>query len=226
MGVSHATSGLVAGLGAGILLHYSLTADGALAGFTAGMALLPDLDCRSSCASRCLGFASGAVSLVTAKVTGGHRHASHSLLGIAVFTGLAYAACHFRHDLGGKIGLGLLLVIVVAGALEALHLARSHVADVIGAAVTALVIWHGYGLALIPLATLLGTAVHCCGDSLTESGVMWLYPVSQRRIHFLPGRAAFTTGTRPETWLVDPLLVLMFVILGLYAANLWPYLRV
>jgi hypothetical protein len=41
LGYSHAASGLVTGLGAGILLHYSLEADGALAGLTAGMALLP-----------------------------------------------------------------------------------------------------------------------------------------------------------------------------------------
>ena len=202
------------GLAAGLILHKSLPADVALAGFTAGMALLPDLDSIGACASRSLGFISESVAWVIRLISGGHRHASHSLVGIAVFTGLAWVACLFRHDLAGQIGLGLLLVIAVAGALEALHLARSHVADLAGIAVAGLVVWHGYGLALIPLAVLLGTATHIAGDCLTKSGCMLAYPLSEHRSHLLPGRAAFTTGTKPELWLVDPALM---VLLGLLA---------
>jgi hypothetical protein len=52
-------------------------------------------------------------------VSGGHRHGTHSLVGIAAFTGAAYAAEHYRQSLGGKIGLGLLLVLVLpAGRLS------------------------------------------------------------------------------------------------------------
>ncbi len=202
------------GLAAGLILHKSLPADVALAGFTAGMALLPDLDSIGACASRSLGFISESVAWVIRLISGGHRHASHSFLGIAVFTGLAWVACLFRHDLAGQVGLGLLLVIAVAGALEALHLARSHVADLAGIATAALVVWHGYGLALIPLAVLLGTCAHVAGDCLTKSGCMLAYPLSEHRSHLLPGRAAFTTGTRPELWVVDPALM---VLLGLLA---------
>jgi hypothetical protein len=39
----------------------------------------------------------------------------HSLLGIGVFAGLAWLACHFRHDLAGHIGLGFLTTLIIAG---------------------------------------------------------------------------------------------------------------
>lgn len=219
MGVSHATSGLVTGLAAGILLRYSLPSDVALSGLTAGMALLPDLDTRSSCASRCLGFASGAVSFLIAKASGGHRHLAHSLAGIGAFTGLAWLACHYRHDLGGRIGLGLLLVITVAGALEALHLARSHPADAAGAIVAALVIWKGYGLALIPLAVLLGTSTHILGDMLTVEGCPLALPLSKSHQFALPRFLRFTTSHWPERWVVDPLLTGALCLLAWVAAR-------
>ncbi|HEX9355948.1 MAG TPA: hypothetical protein VF933_19265, partial [Streptosporangiaceae bacterium] len=36
------------------------------------------------------------------RISGGHRHATHSFLGIAVFTALAWLSCHFRADWGGR----------------------------------------------------------------------------------------------------------------------------
>ena len=55
-------------------------------------------------------------------VSGGHRHGTHSLAGIAAFTGAAYVAEHYRRTLGGKIVLGLLLVLVLAAGLRALKI--------------------------------------------------------------------------------------------------------
>jgi membrane-bound metal-dependent hydrolase YbcI (DUF457 family) len=89
LGHSHALSGAVTGAGAGIFLHLPLARTGSLAGFTAGMALLPDLDKCGSSPARCLGFLSEAVAWIIGKLSGGHRHATHSFLGIALFTGLA-----------------------------------------------------------------------------------------------------------------------------------------
>lgn len=217
MGASHATSGLVAGLGAGILLHYSLPADAALSGFTAGMALIPDLDACHGSAARSLGLISGAVSHVVRAVSGGHRHATHSLMGIGVFTGLAWLSGHYRHDWAGMAGLALLLVIAVSSSLEALRVTDGHTADVIAIGVAVGVIWYGYGLALVPLATGLGCLTHCLGDSLTDSGVMWLYPLSKHRFHFLPEPAAFTTGTWPETRIVVPVLLGSLVLMASWA---------
>jgi membrane-bound metal-dependent hydrolase YbcI (DUF457 family) len=219
LGHSHALSGAVTGTAVGIFLHMSDPRIAALAGFTAGMALLPDLDKCGSSPARCLGFLSEAVAKVIAKISGGHRHATHSILGIAVFTALAWVACHYRGDIAGKAGLALLMTLTVSGALEALRIARSHVADVIGIGVAAVEIWYGYGLALIPLAVLVGCATHIAGDMLTDSGCMLGYPASRFRYHLLPEPLAFTTGTRPELLFVDPLLTVALVALGIWVAD-------
>jgi membrane-bound metal-dependent hydrolase YbcI (DUF457 family) len=206
LGHSHALSGGVAGLAAGIVLHLPIPQMGALAGFTAGMALLPDLDKCGSSPARSLGFVSEAVAWVFGRISGGHRHATHSFLGIAVFTALAWASCHFRADWGGKAGLALLMTLSVSAALEALHVARGHVADLAGIAVAAATVWYGYGLRFIPIAVLLGCATHITGDMLTDSGCMLGYPWSRYRFHLLPEPFAFTTGTLPELLIIDPIL--------------------
>ena len=219
LGHSHALSGAVTGAATGIFLHMSEPRTIALAGFTAGMALLPDLDKCGSSPARCLGFQSEAVATVIAKVSGGHRHATHSILGIVAFTALAWVACHFRGDIAGKAGLALLMTLTVSGALESLRIARSHVADVIAIGVASFEIWFGYGLALIPLAVLVGCATHIAGDMLTDSGCMLGYPASRYRYHLLPEPLAFTTGTRPELLFVDPLLTVALVALGIWVAD-------
>jgi membrane-bound metal-dependent hydrolase YbcI (DUF457 family) len=219
LGHSHALSGAVTGAGVGIFLHFSDPRIVALSGFTAGMALLPDLDKCGSSPARSLGFLSEAVATVIAKISGGHRHATHSVLGIAIFTALAWVACHYRADIAGKAGLALLMTLTVSGALESLRIARSHVADVIGIGVAAAEIWYGFGLALIPLAVLVGCATHIAGDMLTDSGCMLGYPASRFRFHLLPEPLAFTTGTRPELLFVDPLLTVALVALGIYVAD-------
>jgi membrane-bound metal-dependent hydrolase YbcI (DUF457 family) len=217
-GHSHALSGAVTGLAAGIVLHKSLPADVALSGFTAGMALLPDLDSCHASSARCLGFLSYAVAWVVRLVSGGHRHATHSLLGIGVFTGLAWLAGHYRADVAGKAGLALLITIAVSGAIEALHLTDSHLSDVIAVAVAAAVVWHGYGLALIPLATALGCGTHIAGDMLTDSGCPLAWPLSLYRVH-IPEPFAFTTGSRRETWGVVPVLSAALAFLAAWAAD-------
>ena len=55
-------------------------------------------------------------------------------------------SCHYRADWAGKAGLALLMTLTVSAALEALHVARSHVADLIGIGIAAWEIWYGYGL--------------------------------------------------------------------------------
>jgi membrane-bound metal-dependent hydrolase YbcI (DUF457 family) len=207
-GRTHALSGTVLGLGVGVVTHMTLKHDAEIAGLTTGMALLLDLDSCGSTGARSLGLISGAVSHLVRKVSGGHRHATHSLIGIAAFTGLALLACHFRGDYAGLAGLALLITLSVSAGLEALHVTRSHVADVTGILVSAAVIYFGWGLALIPLAVLLGCLVHGILDSMTDSGVNWLWPC-QYRVHFLPEPFAWSTGSRPETMFVFPVLVVL-----------------
>jgi membrane-bound metal-dependent hydrolase YbcI (DUF457 family) len=214
LGHSHALSGGVTGLAAGLVMHMSIPHTAALAGFTAGMALLPDLDKCGSSPARSCGFLSETVATIVAKISGGHRHATHSILGIAAFTGLAWLSAHYRYDWEGKAGLALLMTLSVAGGLEALHLARSHLADFIGIGVAAWEVWYGYGLTLIPLAVLIGCATHIVGDMLTDSGCMLGFPVFKHRFHLLPEPLAFTTGTRPELVIVDPMLSIALLLLA------------
>jgi len=219
LGHSHALSGAVTGMATGMLLQLPVPQIAALAGFTAGMALLPDLDKCGSSPARCLGWLSEAIAWAAGRISGGHRHATHSVLGVAVFTGLAWACCQFRHDWAGKAGLALLMTVSAAAALEALHIARGHAADLIAIGAAAGTVWFGYGLPLIPLAVLIGCSTHIAGDMLTDSGCMLGFPVSRRRFHLLPEPLAFTTGTRPELLIVDPILSGTLVILAALAAD-------
>ena len=66
------------------------------------MALIPDLDKCGSSPARCLGFLSETIAWITGRLTGGHRHATHSVLGIAAFTGLAWVSCHYRADVASR----------------------------------------------------------------------------------------------------------------------------
>jgi membrane-bound metal-dependent hydrolase YbcI (DUF457 family) len=219
LGHSHALSGAVAGIATGILLHLPVPQVAALAGFTAGTALLPDLDKCGSSPARCVGFLSEAIAWIAGRLSGGHRHATHSVLGVAVFTSLAWACGQFRHDWAGKAGLALLMTLGVAAALEALHVARGHAADLIAIAAAGAEVWFGYGLRLIPLAVLIGCCVHIAGDMLTDSGCMLGFPVFRHRFHLLPEPLAFTTGTRPELLIVDPLLSGALLILAAAVAD-------
>jgi membrane-bound metal-dependent hydrolase YbcI (DUF457 family) len=214
LGHSHALSGGVTGAAAGIILHLPVGQAAALAGFTAGMALLPDLDKCGSSPARSLGFLSEAIAGLIGRVSGGHRHATHSFLGVALFTGLAWISCHYRGDWAGKAGLALLMTLSVSAGLEALRLARGHTADLIGIAVASWEVWFGYGLRLIPLAVLLGCCTHIVGDMLTDSGCMLGFPLSTYRFHLLPEPLAFTTGTRPEILIVDPILTGALLVLA------------
>jgi membrane-bound metal-dependent hydrolase YbcI (DUF457 family) len=214
LGHSHALSGAAAGLATAIFTHMSLPQAGALAGLSAGMALLPDLDKCGSSPARCLGFVSEAIAWTIGRLSGGHRHATHSVLGVALFTGLAWISCHFRADWAGKAGLALLMTLSVSAGLEALHLARGHLADLAGIAVAAGEVWYGYGLRLIPLAVLVGCSTHIAGDMLTDSGCMLGFPASRYRFRLLPEPLAFTTGTTPELLIVDPILSFSVLILA------------
>jgi membrane-bound metal-dependent hydrolase YbcI (DUF457 family) len=156
---------------------------------------------------------------VISKLSRGHRHLTHSLPGVGIITGLAWLACHFRHDWGGLAGLVVLVGLSVSAGLEALHVTDGHLADVLGLAAAIGVVGYGYGLTLIPLATAIGLATHIAGDLLTDSGVRLLYPFSDFRFHLLPEPLAFTTGTLPETRIVDPALYGVFALLVVFAVN-------
>lgn len=206
LGHTHALSGVVAGTAVGLYLtHLPSTQLALFAGLTAGAAVLPDIDHPNSTLAHCFGFLTRSVAWLVGKVSGGHRHLTHAVLGVAGFEFLAWLAAKFRHEIGGKVGLVILLSLIIASALYAFGM-RGHVADVLAVGVAIWLVVSGTGLPHIATAVGLGCATHVAGDMLTDEGCPLFYPFSEQRYRLLPRPLAFTTGTRPELWVLDPVL--------------------
>lgn len=220
MGRSHALSGVVAGAAATLFLHASPARLAVAVAVTAGAAVLPDIDHPDASAARSFGFVTRAFAWLIEHISGGHRHGTHSLAGIAAFTAATAAADAFRRTLPGEVVLGLLVVLVIASALRALKIG-GHGADLLAVAATAALLWRGFDLAALPWMIALGTATHIAGDMLTDEGVPLFWPLSRKHLRLLPEPLAFTTGTRPERWVVTPLLAAALVlVLAVYAGGL------
>lgn len=218
-GKTHALAGLAAGAAwSEFAQHGTWQHTVAFAGFTGALALWNDADQCGSTVSRSLGVFSNLVAMGIRKVSGGHRHLTHSLTGIAATWGLAWAAVlllpYRPWSYGADAILAVLITFSVSGLLESLRLMKSTPADVTAIGVTIAVIWHGYGLALIPAAVLLGQLAHAFMDCLTDSGCPLLLPFTKFRFRFLPEPLAFTTQTAPETELVRPLLIGMLAVMA------------
>ena len=223
LGRHHALSGLVTGAAtAEFALHAGLAGIAATAALFAAEAPVPDLDTCGSCAARSLGFLSEGFAWTVSKLARGHRHGTHSLLGVAVLTGLTYLVCEFREYLPCRILLAFLLAIAIAAGLRALRLG-GHFADVLAICAAAGIAWRGWDLGLIPLACAGGCLTHIAGDALTDSGVPLLWPFRDYRFKLWPEPFAFTTGTRPET-AVAFVLVLALGWLAYHAVTLSPHL--
>jgi membrane-bound metal-dependent hydrolase YbcI (DUF457 family) len=214
LGHSHALSGAVTGTAASLyVLHLPLPQAALLAGLTAGAAVLPDIDHPSSTLARSFGFLTHGFAWLVGRISGGHRHGTHTLLGVGVFTGLAWLAVAFRHDTAGRIALGALLALILAGALIALRLG-GHWSDTLAIGGAVAMVTTGTGLSLVALAVGLGCSAHVAGDMLTDSGCPLALPLSRRRFKLLPEPFSFTTGTAPELYVVTPALFVVLAFLG------------
>jgi membrane-bound metal-dependent hydrolase YbcI (DUF457 family) len=221
LALSHAASGALTGLAAAEVTHLPVTGAVTLAALTAGFVTLSDLDSVGSCAARSLGFMSKGFAYLIRSVSGGHRHATHSLVGVAVFTAVAWLACHYRGEPYGRAVLAAFLALAIAAGLRALRLG-GHYADVLAIGAAAGIAWYGWYLALIPMACGLGTATHLLGDSLTDVGIPVFWPLSLRH-YGLPKPIAFTTGHAVERFAVDPLIMIGLGVLAYHAVTLPGY---
>jgi membrane-bound metal-dependent hydrolase YbcI (DUF457 family) len=208
LGRTHALSGAVAGLAVGLYVTHPPAVQLALfAGLTAGAAVLPDIDHPDSTLAHCFGFLTKGFASLVGKISGGHRHLTHAILGVAGFTALAWLAVRYRHDIGGQAGLVILLSLIIASGLYAFGL-RGHFGNVIAIAAAIAMVVTGTGLASVAIAVGVGCATHVIGDMLTEQGCPLFYPLSKLHVRLLPRPLAFTTGTRPELWLLNPALAI------------------
>jgi membrane-bound metal-dependent hydrolase YbcI (DUF457 family) len=176
------------------------------AGLTATYALAPDLDSCSGTEARSFGFVTEAFAWFVRLVSGGHRHGTHSAIGVAAFTAVAWLACLARHTWPGRIALGVILAVGLTSAMDALRIG-GHAGNLLGCAGAAAMCATGYGLAFVPIAAALGAGTHIAGDMLTVSGCPLLWPGTMREFHLLPGGLRFTTGKVAEHWIVTPLLM-------------------
>lgn len=224
LGRSHALSGAVVGAGLSLgALHADRPHIALAAVVTAGAAVLPDLDHRDSSIARSFGFVTEAFAWLVGKLSGGHRHLTHSLTGVAAFTALAWLAAAYQHTWPGRISLGLILTLLLAAALRVLKIG-GHAADLIAVAGAGAMVWYGYGLTLVPYAVAAGCVTHILGDGLTDEGVPLLAPLTKRHLHLLPEPFAFTTGTLPERWIIVPALYLALAWIAFTASGLAPHL--
>lgn len=216
-GYSHALTGAAAWLtltsgSAAALGWYEQPGQVALTGAVAcaGAALLPDLDHPQGTIAWSLPpVKAGDLTLIPSPtqalcsgvetISGGHRHGTHSLLGIAAFTAVAWAASLVQITVDGRavaIGSGLFIVLLVAFAVKALRISRnlsrgtggrrSLVGGLLGSwlgpwllalGTAGVATWVlGERWAWLPVAVGVGALLHNLGDSLTVEGVPWLWP--------------------------------------------------
>lgn len=203
MGRTHALTGALAGLGAGRLLGLdTLPQLLPFATVTAGYALFPDLDHPRASATRLLGPVTHGVSRLLRgasgwlyartkgprdeNCTGTHRHLSHTL----AFALLLGGICAVSTELGGPwavagwLAFGVALaadrlgrlawITFAAGALSWLP-ATLAAGQPLGP--TALAVLGESAGPVVGIAVGLGCFVHCLGDSVTEAGTPWLFPL-------------------------------------------------
>lgn len=235
MGRTHALTGWCAGLalapavGAG-LVHQAVV----FGATTAGFALLPDLDHPGASASRLFGWLTGLLSWVLRrvsaalyaltkgprdeKVTGTHRHMSHTVLfaaGLGALTAWGTA----------KGGPWAVFGVVVFGLL----LAEGALGDWLLPVSAAAIGWWWYtappdhAAQLEQITGWLGFAVaagcitHCLGDALTESGCPFLFPLpiaGETWYELRPPKfLRFRTGKKVENRLIFPVFVVLGVML-------------
>lgn len=201
MGYSHAVTGMAGWLaltstsGAALSIYQPGPGAVVLAGslLCAGAAMAPDADHEQASIAHSLPPVTKLLASGIETISGGHRHGTHSFVGIAAFTLLAYAMSSWMMEINGRtvsFGSGLLAVILVAFATQSLGLHKSlasgTVGDILSSKIGPWVIALGtagavtyfldYRWAWLPICMALGTYIHVLGDSLTVQGVPWLWP--------------------------------------------------
>jgi membrane-bound metal-dependent hydrolase YbcI (DUF457 family) len=235
LGRDHALSGAVAfaALAPALDAHEAFLAAGVV--LTAGAGVLPDIDHPDSTISRSFGFLTEWFAWLVDKLSGGHRHGTHSLLGIVVFTAASYGAglCQLSEPTSVTrdvmfswhiVPATLILALLYSAALRALHIG-GHFGDLLGIGSALATIFTGADLTqltvaswhvpMLALVTALGCAAHIAGDELTHGGCPLFWPASMHEFHLLPRPLQITTGQLAEIWVISPILGIALAYLAL-----------
>ncbi|MFE5580222.1 metal-dependent hydrolase [Kitasatospora sp. NPDC056531] len=227
MGHSHAVSGAMLYAASApflppLLLHTKLEPADILMGtvLCAGAALLPDLDHHDGSIANFLGPVSKALCRFVAWASGGHRHATHSLLFVALMGGGTWAGVTY---LGRYFTLGLTFFLL-ALAIKALRLCPPSNGPEAWITVIGLSALGTFGMntwmpnspGWLPYAVALGTLAHLLGDCLTKKGAPLLWPHKERYEIVLIKRS----GNNVETKVLVPIMsVATFVLLWFTALS-------
>lgn len=229
MGHTHALAGAAAWMGlAPFLAEYGMkmtpgqVAAGAVV--CAGAAMLPDLDHHDGTIANTFGPLTRGLCKVVSVGSGGHRHATHSLLFCALMgLGADWLASHYVKAwwvlLFLIIGLGLrgigiriperehfdaLLNGVIAAGLTFLMAGMHFAGPGIDVGIK------GYTIGWAGLAVGVGCLTHVITDCMTPEGCPVLWPVQVRLgVPLVP-----RTDGAVEKWVFTPLLTLAIIILG------------
>lgn len=153
-----------------------------------GSSALPDADHRKATIAHSLPPVSNAICAGIGEVSGGHRNGTHSFIGIAAFTALAWVIGLWTVETErfGTVfpGAGLLAVLLVSFALKALKFIPDSMARLpwlvaIPAGIFVAVFSPDEQNWLV-LAVGVGCAVHILGDMLTVGGCNLLWPIKIR----------------------------------------------
>ena len=205
MGGSHAISGAAAWVAVTstgpLMLGLSpLPPQGIVLGsvVAAGAALLPDFDHHSGTAAYSLPPLTKVMARAVANVSGGHRHGTHSILGILIATAIASLLSLIKipvdlpiEGYSGVINLGSAVVMLFCAALglKALKLTKGSgwlwpwAYSLAMAVLVAVFAPDEFGW--LTLAVGLGCLVHCLGDMLTVGGWPIFYPLYPKHPRWL-----------------------------------------
>lgn len=214
MGRHHGLFGAVVFFGAEVALGHTqqlgvLVASSAIC---AGAAMAPDLDePDSSVAHACEPF-SGAVSWVVARIAGGHRQATHSLLGVGVSVGLCYLALDYRLAAAGLFGF---FILVAWRGLSPYGTRHFVVSLLVATGAGLAVALSGMAVGFLPVAVGVGYSVHLLGDMATVGGVPLLWPLK----HHFSWPVLGHTGSKRELVATAGLWVIMGVLV--YSSGIW-----
>ena len=223
LGHSHATSGGLAWAAASSALPMSILAYPAMHGssahiqprdlifgtfITAGAALLPDIDHPNGTIAHAIGPVTHNLCKVIEKISGGHRHATHSFAFVAL---VAYGTWAGEQYLGRYFTLGLVF-FMLALAARALNLCppgeRLHAYGpcvlLAGGGTVLMDRWIASAPSWLPFAIGLGALTHLAGDCLTDHGCRLFWPFTLRTGIPLIKR----TGNKMETWFLAPAMAL------------------
>ena len=225
MGHSHAVSGalLFAATAPFLpedLMHRHLQPAEILMGtvLCAGAALLPDLDHHDGTIANFLGPFSKVLCRFVAWISGGHRHATHSLLFVALMSAGTWAGVTY---LGRDFTLGMTFFLL-AMAVRALNLCPpGHGFSAWGTIISLAALGTGIIAKFIPsapgwlpYAVGLGCVAHLLGDSITKMGAPWLWPLKTRyEIVIIK-----SSGNKLETEILVPIMGLATVALLWFTA--------